>query len=309
MRQNPYVVGPAVKDYPSIKGRYEETHKILSILRGSHQDNVPLVWGDRRIGRPRCSIGLSLDPEVRRHYEPVLCDFEGIVRRHDLPGGLVKRFAKRIQRTLTGTPLGRVPLIFDDRADSLDQFQDYSDRLSMASGQKNLLLMMDEIELFFDHLRSEAEDAGAEKGPSIAGEFVQLLRHNMQHNPKVSFILSGTKRLLALASQVGERLFHLPVTIRVGELSESDASALITEPVGDAFDYSTAAKAELLRLTAQHPYLLQGVCHEIFSFMLDHRLSVASTAEVKEVLKERVFQADHLFRISDRDKSVSRIND
>ena len=163
MRPNPYVVGPAVKDYSLIKGRYEETQKILSILRGSHQDNVPLVWGDRRIGKTTLLYRLSFDPEVRRHYEPVLCDFEGIVARNDLAGGLVKRFSKRIQRSLTGTPLGRVPLVFDDRADSLDQFQDYLDRLSTASGQKNLLLMMDEVELFFDHLRSEAEDAGDEK--------------------------------------------------------------------------------------------------------------------------------------------------
>lgn len=292
MRPNPYIVGPAVKEYSLIKGRYEETQKILRVLRGEHQDNVPLVYGNRRIGKTTLLYRLSKDPETRRHYEPILVDFEGVVRRSGPAENLINRFASQVHRFVQGTQLGRVsPPVFAGKSDTLDELQAYLDRLASACGNRGLLLMLDEIELFLDQLRSSANSDGA----GIAGDFIQVLRHNMQHNSQISFILAGTPKLLELASQVGERLFHLPVPIEVGELSEHDATALITEPVGEAFEYSTPAKAELLNLTARQPYLLQAVCHELFSFMLDRRLSVVSTAEITSVLEERVFNQSTYF--------------
>ena len=106
-RHCPYSPGPAVKDLTLIKGRSDEVKRILQTLRGAHQDNVPLVWGPRRIGKSTILYRFSLDPDVRRHYVPVFCDMENLVHRSDTLDRFLTRVTNHIDRALIGTPLGR----------------------------------------------------------------------------------------------------------------------------------------------------------------------------------------------------------
>jgi hypothetical protein len=71
---------------------------------------------------------------------------------------------------------------------------------------------------------------------------------------------------------------------------------LIEEPTSSVFSFSTTARNELLRLTMRHPYLIQAVSHELFSFMVDNRLSVVSRSELDRVIRERVFQQPTYFQ-------------
>jgi hypothetical protein len=287
---NPYVVGKPIQEPGLIKGRDEETQTILGTLRGRYQDNVPLVWGPRRIGKTTLLYKLKTSPEVRAHYEPILCDMEGRVHETDTTRDFVKRLAEYIGTQLKGTALGRLPVPrFEAPSDPLDIFQNFLNRLAEASGRKRLLLMFDEMELFFDVLRSHQRarpDAPPEQ--CLHQNIVHMLRHNMQHSNRISFILSGTKRLVDMAAEAGERLFHLPVPVPVGELREADAIALIDDPLEGIFEYSAAAKQRLVQLTGRNPYLLQNVCLEMFSYMKLHRLSVCSEIEVDAVIREQV---------------------
>jgi hypothetical protein len=132
---------------------------------------------------------------------------EGLVRQNDTAPRFLARLADRINEQLIGTPAGRVP-IPDIRSaqDSLDAFQDYLNKLAAACGNRSLLLMFDEMELFFDTLRNQQENGAYEgSGSTRYEDIVHLLRHNMQHNRRMSFIMSGTKRLLDIASEAGER--------------------------------------------------------------------------------------------------------
>ena len=301
-RPNPYSPGPAIRDLALIKGRDEEAGKILQTLRGRYQDNVPLVWGARRIGKTTLLYKVKLDPEIRRHYEPVVCDMEGLVRQDDNTVRFLARLARHISQELQGTHAGRIPVPqISAGGDPLDDFQSFLDKLAAACGDRTLLLMFDEMELFFDVLRTHQQTRPAAGYDACLHEdIIRLLRHNMQHNPRLGFILSGTKKLLEIAGEVGERLFHLPVPVQVGELSEPDALSLVEEPVGDIFRYSTAAKKRLLQLTERHPYLLQAMCHEVFSFMQTQRLSVCSEFELDRVIRERVFEQPSYFEFQVR---------
>jgi hypothetical protein len=295
-RLNPYSPGPAIRDLALIKGRDDEVRDILRTLRGRFQDNVPLIWGMRRIGKTTLLYKMKLDPSIRRHYEPVVCDMEGLIRQDDTTRRFLARLCRHIHEELQGTPAGRVPVPPITTGDPLDEFQSFLGRLVMVSGDRALLLMFDEMELFFDVLRDHQRTRSAGTYDECLHEdIIHLLRHNMQHNPKISFVLAGTKRLLDVAGAAGERLFHLPVPVQVGELREADASALIEEPVADIFRYSTAAKKRLLQLTERHPYLLQAICHELFSFMQTQRLSVCSESELERVVRERVFEQPGYF--------------
>jgi hypothetical protein len=226
---------------------------------------------------------------------------EGLVRHNDTTSLFLDRLTKHINKELLGTPAGRVPspTIRSDLA-PLDAFQDYLDKLAGACGNKSLLLIFDEMELFFDVLRNQQKSGAYGRYESALHEdIVRLLRHNMQHH-QISFIMAGTKHLLDIASEAGERLFQLPIPIEVGALREAEANALISEPIGDTFIYSSAAKQKLLWLTAHHPYLLQGICHEVFSFIQDHRRSVCSTTELDQVIHAKVLKQHTYFEFQVR---------
>ena len=197
-RPNPYSPGPAIKELSLIKGRDEEVRNILRHLRGAHQDNIPLIWGPRRIGKSTLLYRVKLDPEVRRYYEALVCDMEGLVRQNDSAPRFLARLADRINGQLIGTPAGRVP-VPDIRLaqDPLDAFQDYLNKLVEACRNKSLLLMFDEMDLFFDVVRDQRKSGAHDRHESTQYEdIVRLLRHNMQHNRRMSFIMAGTKRLL-----------------------------------------------------------------------------------------------------------------
>jgi hypothetical protein len=233
---------------------------------------------------------LRLDPEVRRHYEAVPCDMEGLVRQHSTTISFVRRLMGHIAEELQGTPAGRVA-VPDVRAhaDVLDAFQSYLDALRHAIAPRSLLLMFDEMEFFLDYLAAHRElPEYGNYDKALHEDIVRVLRHNMQHKDNISFLIAGTRRLLEMTGQVGERLFQLPVPIEVGELREEDARKLVIEPIADTYSMSTAAVERVLWLTSRHPYLLQAICHEMFAFMQDHRLSTCACAEVDKVVEERM---------------------
>lgn len=289
-RLNPYSAGPAVKDLGLIKGRDDEVRDILRILRGTYQDNIPLVWGARRIGKSTLLYRLRLDPEVRRYYEAVPCDMEWLVRQNASTSTFLDGLAKHISQELVGTPAGRVPVpTLRTVSDPLEGFQTFLEELTHAIKPQALLLMLDEMERFFDVLKDHKQSLDYGRyDKALHEDIVHMLRHNMQHKQNVSFIMSGTQRLRDIAGDMGERLFQLPVPIQVGELKQADARALITDPVSGTFTYSSAATERLLELTTCHPYLLQAICHEVFSFIQDNRLSVCSTREIDRIIHERV---------------------
>jgi hypothetical protein len=305
---NPYTVGPAVRNIHLIKGRDEETKEIFQTLHGRYQDNVPLIWGTRRIGKSTLLYRLKMDADFRRYYEPVICDMEKLItaETRTTPRFLYS-LARNISEELAGTPAGRLPVPdIQNAQDCLASFRSYLDKLASSCGEKSLLLMFDEMEFFLTRMVEDGVAGRTSYATGLHEDIVHTLRHYMQHKKGVSFLLSGTKHLLEMSAQIGERLFHMPLPLKVQELTRPAAVALITEPVGDVFEYSASARERLLLLTNGHPYFLQGICYELFRLMQERRLSVCSVAEVNDAIQMRVLNQTTLFAFQYRELERSR---
>lgn len=290
--RNPYSPGPALQDLSMIKGRDEVVRELLDKLRGAHRDNVPLIWGARRIGKTTLLYRVKRDPEVRRFYVPILLDMENLVRESDSTRRFLARLAQRIIADLRGTPLGRLPEPdIRGAADPYDAFEDFLARLIAACGEQALLLMFDEMDRFFSILRDHAArpDYG-DPDAALHENILRTWRHHMQHTPKLSFLLAGTRELRDHAGQIGERLFQLPIPIHLEELHERDIEDLITQPTQKYFEITPIARKRLSALTAGHPYLTQAVCHHLFSHVTQSRLTICSVRELDEVIDTRVLR-------------------
>jgi len=152
--------------------------------------------------------------------------------------------------------------------------------------------MLDEMDLFF----ASGGNRGRETADDFQEDVVRLLRHNMQHNCNVSFLMAGTRHLLEATGRIGERLFQMPVQIEVGVLDRANAAELLTDPVQDLYSWSTAARDDVLHATGRHPYLLQAIGLEVFAYMQRRKLSVCTRAELEEVMEGRVLKHAEYFQ-------------
>jgi hypothetical protein len=162
--------------------------------------------------------------------------------------------ARNVSEELAGTPAGRLPVPdIQSAQDCLTAFRSYLDKVVAACGDKVLLLMFDEMEFFLGRMTADAATGRSSYSEGLHEDIAHTLRHYMQHKKGMSFLLSGTRQLLEMSAHVGERLFHMPLPLKVEELKKAAAIDLITEPIGDSLDYSSSARERLLFLTNGHP--------------------------------------------------------
>jgi hypothetical protein len=94
-----------------------------------------------------------------------------------------------------------------------------------------------------------------------------LLRHLMQHQPALMFIMAGAHRLEELSPEYRGLVQSIALIREVSFISKEDSEALIRQPVAGKVKYETAAVEELWQSTHGHPYLLQYLCHELIDDM------------------------------------------
>ena len=70
----------------------------------------------------------------------------------------------------------------------------------------------------------------------------------------------------------------------VSAIAESDARALIQEPVSEFLEYSDAAVEHIVDQTACMPYLIQHYCHEVVQLAMQQNLVAATIEDAKAVV-------------------------
>jgi type I restriction enzyme M protein len=141
-----------------------------------------------------------------------------------------------------------------------------------AIGKRRILLMLDE----FDKLQVGI-DTGA-TSPLVP----ENLRNLFHTYPQVSGILAGSRRMRELRNQYFNALFGLGKSLRVSSLDAASATQLITDPVKGKLVYTPQAVEFILRETACQPFLLQGVCDQVFSLCSTSAADRAVTLTIAE---------------------------
>lgn len=135
-------------------------------------------------------------------------------------------------------------------------FQEYTQVILgfLAERDLGLLMMLDE----FDKLQQ-----GINSGVT-SPQVPENLRHMLQHFPRFSGILTGSRRLKRLREEYWSALYGLGTRIGVTSLSLEAARQLITEPVQSRLTYANEATNAAIRMTAAQPFLLQCLCNRVF---------------------------------------------
>jgi Tol biopolymer transport system component len=262
---NPYIAGPPLTGEAGFFGRADIFRFVHDTL--THDQKVIVLFGQRRIGKTSLLHQLQRPMHTPPGFHPVYFDLQG--KASQPLAEVLDELAQEIAASFDFFPSAQDFGIAGDAADF--------DRLFLpavydALGGEKLLLLFDE----FDVLGEESPTRAA------VSTLFPYLQELTEKAPKLAFIFVVGRRLEDLPSYYGS-IFKSAHFHRVSLLDQADAERLITEPAAGVLEYEPAAIETILSLTANHPYLTQVLCFELFSYMRRqdrHRVTPRDAAKV-----------------------------
>ena len=283
---NPYIAGSPVKDSAMFFGREDVYAWLRQHLRGAYQDNIIVLYGERRSGKTsvlyQMRTGLADD-----RYIPVLLDLQGM----GLEGmdGFLWEVARKIVLALRSF----------DQVDQLDrpkrqdfeisprhQFEDiFLPPVIEALGQHRLLLMFDET----DRL-SEKVSSG-----QLPHDVFDYIRSLVQQTDQLNFLFALGRRI-EITGKGSSQLLNLAVYRKISFLDQDYAEDLIIRPVAEYYSYTRAAIDHILALTSGQPYYTQLLCHNLFTRWSQTKPEQLDVADVEAVLPDVLEQGTPNFQ-------------
>ena len=316
---SPYIVGNPVDRDEMFFGRTDTMDRIQRQLGASTHANVILLEGNRRTGKTSVLRQLG-KPDVLPGWFPVYCSLQD-AEGDDTRGGITTRNVFKLLARTTGWALSDagVDTWFPGLPESdpgrpyklaflsalnqafagehaFETFELYLSAAIDAANPRRVLLMLDE----FDKLQ-EGIDAGI-TSPQVP----ENIRHLLQHQPGVSAIITGSRRLKRLREEYWSALFGLGYRIGISALSIDDARRLVTEPVDGTLAYLPQARDRLVELCACHPFLVQSLCNRVFEQAAARCASTITVDAVQHAATEMVRDNEHFRTLWDYTGSARR---
>lgn len=286
---SPYIAGPPVKSQQMFYGRRETFEWIQENLSGTFQDNVLVLYGERRTGKT--SVLYQLQHHLPDLYAFVLIDLQSIAYALESTGDLLFAMARKATNGLKreGFELPRPEReAYAERP--IEQFETLGEAIGeMAIGMgRRAVIIADEFDLLI-----EAVDRG-----SVSPFVFDLIRGLMQHQDGLSFIFAGAHALTAMLKDTRSILFNTALRRKVSFLQRVEAERLIREPVADVLWYDDLAVEKILRVTAGQPYFIQYICHEIVNLARRDQKNFVTLRDVDRALQTTVQETTGIIRHS-----------
>ena len=304
---SPYIVGSPVDRREMFFGRADVIDRIKRQLGASNHANVILLEGNRRTGKTSILRQLGKE-DVLPGWIPVYCSFQD-AEGDGAKAGITTRNVFRLLARRTGWTLGDAGVetwfpglperepdrpfklaflaaldqIFADGSAPFEAFEIYIAAAVEAASPRRILLMIDE----FDKLQ-EGIDAGI-TSPQVP----ENIRHLLQHQPGLSAIITGSRRLKRLREEYWSALFGLGYRVGISALPLDDARRLVTEPVEGRLGYLPQARDRLVELCACHPFLVQSLCSRVFERAASGGDRTITVAAVEDAATEMVRDNEH----------------
>ena len=219
---SPYIAGPPVKTKEMFYGRASVFAWITENIAGTYQDNVLVLYGERRTGKT--SVLYQLPFHVPPNYSVVLVDLQSIAYALSSTAELLFAMSRKV---VSGLRKSGFELDKPDRdaydAHPIEEFQTLGEQigqLATDSGRRAIIIA-DE----FDLLIEAVEEA------RVSPYVFDSIRGLMQHQDGISFIFAGAHKLTAMIKNPQSILFNTALRRRVSFLDPDDALRLIKEPV------------------------------------------------------------------------------
>jgi hypothetical protein len=277
---NPYIAGSPIKDSAMFFGREDVYAWLRQHLRGKFQDNVIVLYGERRAGKTSVLYHIS-DQLGDDTYLPVLLDLQGM----GLEGmdGFLWEMARKIVLALgrvEGLPSFDRPNRRDFETNPRSHFEEvFLAPIFDSLKPRHLLLMFDET----DRLEERVQTGG------IPADVFDYLRALTQASNQLNFLFALGNRIEEAG--VSSQLFNLAVYRKISFLDPDFAEDLITKPVARYYTYTRPAIERILYLTSGQPYYTQLLCHNLFTRWSEDKPEQLDVADVEAVLDDVIEQA------------------
>jgi type I restriction enzyme M protein len=159
----------------------------------------------------------------------------------------------------------------------------------LASLGLGLVLMLDE----FDKLQEGIDNKVT--SPQVP----ENIRYLIQTYPKLSAILTGSRRLKRLREEYWSALYGLGNSIPVTALDIESARRIVTEPVRGKLTYSNEAVERIVEVTARQPYLVQCLCNRVFEYAAKTKSRSITLSAVNDAATGLVRDNEHFATLWD----------
>lgn len=270
---SPYVIGvPLSAEQEIFVGRTDISARIEQLLLDRRRPPL-LLYGQRRMGKT--SLLNNLGRLLPSTVIPLFVDLQGPATRASNEAGLLYYLARSMsdsamrQRGLALPELDRATI----ERDPFIVFDEWLMSVERLVGNGTGLLMLDEFEVL---------DRAIQRGRFDEEGILGMLRHIIQHRPKLKVLLAGSHGLSEFR-RWSSYLINAQV-VRIGYLSADEARKLIEQPVKNfELRYTPEARERVLALTRGHPFLVQLLCAEIVALKNDQAPERRRLAEVADV--------------------------
>ncbi|RSL18361.1 hypothetical protein EDE15_3928 [Edaphobacter aggregans] len=244
MAQNPYIVGPPIRDSKGFFGRQDILDRLRKMVASHGGMRAAVLYGARRTGKTSILFRIEAG-EFGDSVVPVYLDMQGVAGS---PLGTFLRILVRVIRKaaadLTDLAVGDPDVI---------SVREYIESTLHRLGTKSLLLLIDEFELLEAYLSSG---------------FAAQLQSLLDVSPNLFIIFAGSRKLESLRGGAFSNLLDSATYIKISFLDRNDATRMITEPIGDAISFPPEVVEKILTLTNAHPFYTQLMCLSIFDLAL-----------------------------------------
>ncbi len=261
IKANPYIYGRPVMNKEMFFGREDVFEFLRRHLIGAYQDNVIMLYGQRRTGKTSILYQILNNHRLGNNYVPVLISLEGLGDA-ETNAQVFWTVANEIAMQLhTDIPK-------QEKFDALNNYFRYQflgENVRPLLNGRKLLLMIDE----YVKLEVCVDNPHTKVNPTI---FLQF-RHLMQHYDWISFIWVGSHNLKELKSEYWKE-FTNSIYHTISFLDPKSAKELIEHPATKcSVNYTPDATQRLLEISGLHPLFLQALCH----------FAYANSAEKEEI--------------------------
>jgi hypothetical protein len=285
---NPYVIGvPLTAEQEIFVGRTDISARIEQLLLDRRRPPL-LLYGQRRMGKT--SLLNNLGRLLPSTVVPLFVDLQGPASQASSEAGFLYYLAKSMgesalrQRGLALPELDRETI----ERDPFIAFDEWMTAVERLVGNGTGLLMLDEFEVL---------DRAIQRGRFDEEAILGMLRHIIQHRPRIKVLLAGSHGLSEFR-RWSSYLINAQV-VHIGYLGPDEARKLIEQPVKDyELRFTPDASARALALTRGHPFLVQLLCAEIVALKNDQtpeRRRLADAVDVDTAVDAALDSGDMFF--------------
>jgi len=269
---SPYIAGKPIQTSEMFFGRQDTLDWVTNNLGGAYQQNVLVIYGERRIGKTSILYRLEASPPTPRHI-CILFNLELAAPRS--VGKFLYDMAYEIYRGLRKRNiLIPKPTMQEYEQDAEDRFRQFCEDLEGYIGDQIVVLMVDEFGILLEKVH---------KG-ELPQDTLNYVRGIIQHVKNLTFIFVGAHLVRKELQDQNSILFNMAKVLKLGYLAPNEAEQLIRKPVAGYLDYADPVVGKIRATTACHPYFIQYICDELVRLAQRQKKNYIGPADLEVVL-------------------------